>query len=104
MAGHGPNLTFSSAQIYSRASDGVDEVMKNFDKENKVHKESGKHQRRKDSDILTVVKILQEIKALQEIPGRTHAGIGTIPKDPISLNFSDLNAWITKHKRNWSQL
>lgn len=105
MAGHGPNLTFSSAQIYSRASDGVDEVMKNFDKENKVHKESGKHQRRKDSDILTVVKILQEIKALKEIPGRTHAGIGTIPKDPISLlNFSDLNAWITKHKRNWSQL
>lgn len=41
-------------------------------------------------------KILQEIKALKEIPGRTHAGIGTIPKDPISLlNFSDLNAWIT---------
>lgn len=44
MAGHGPNQTFSSAQIYSRASDGVDEVMKNFDKENKVRKESGKHQ------------------------------------------------------------
>ena len=102
MAGHGPNLTFSSAQIYSRASD---EVMKNFDKENKVRKESGKHQRRKDADILTVGKILQEIKALKEIPGRTHAGIGTIPKDPISLlNFSDLNAWITKHKRNKSQL
>lgn len=79
--------------------------MKNFDKDNKVHKESGKHQRRQDADILTVVKILQEIKALKEIPGRTHAGIGTIPKDPISLlNFSDLNAWITKHKRNWSKL
>ena len=79
--------------------------MKNFDKENKVRKESGKHQRRKDVDILTVVKILQEIQALKEIPGRTHAGIGTIPKDPISLlSFSDLNAWITKHKRNWSRL
>ncbi|XP_068693691.1 uncharacterized protein [Montipora foliosa] len=105
MAGHGPNLTFPSAQTYSRASDGVDDVMKNFDKENKVRKESGKHQRRKDVDILTVVKILQEIQALKEIPGRTHAGIGTIPKDPISLlSFSDLNAWITKHKRNWSRL
>lgn len=56
MTGHGPNQTFSSAQIYSRASDGVDEVMKNFDKENKVRKESGKHQRRKDADSLTVVK------------------------------------------------
>ena len=79
--------------------------MKNFDKENKVGKESGKHQRRKDVDIFTVVKILQEIQALQEIPGGTHAGIETIPKDPISLLiFSDLNAWITKHKRNWSRL
>lgn len=77
MAGHGPNLTFPSAQTYSRASDGVDDVMKNFDKENKVCKESGKHQRRKDVDILTVVKISQEIQALKEIPGRTHAGIGS---------------------------
>lgn len=105
MSGHGPNLTFPSAQIYSRASDGVGDVMKNFDKESKVRKESGKHQRRQDADILTVVKILQENKALKEIPGRTHVGIGTIPKDPISLlNFSDLNAWINKHKRNWSRL
>lgn len=96
MAEYRPNLTFPSAQIYSRASDGVDEVMTNFDKENKVHKESAKHQQRKDADILTVVKILQESKALKEIPGRTHAGIGRIPKDPISLlDFSDLNAWIT---------
>ena len=40
----------------------------------------------------TVVKILQENHALKEIPGQTHAGIGTIPKDPVSvLNFSDLN-------------
>ena len=100
-------LTFASAQIYSSASDGIDDVIKNFDKENKVYKECGKHQQRKDADILTVVKIFQEIQALKEIPGWTHAGIGTIPKDPISLlNFSDLhvNAWITKHKRNWSQL
>ena len=90
MAVHGPNLTFPSAQIYSRASDGVDDVMKNFDKENKVRKKSGKRQQRKDADFLTVVNILQEIQALKEILGRTHAGIGTIPKDPISLlDFSD---------------
>ena len=96
MAGHEPNLTFPSAQTYSRGSNAIDDVMKNFNKENKVYKESGKHQRRKDADILTVVKILQEIQALKEIPGQMHAGIGTIPKDPVSLlNFSDLNAWIT---------
>lgn len=101
MSGHGANLTFPSAQIYSRASDGATETMKNFDKENKVREESGKHKYRQDADILTVVKILQEIHALKEIPGRTHAGIGTIPKDPISvLNFSDLNACINKHKKS----
>lgn len=105
MSGHGANLTFPSAQIYSRASDGVACVMKNFDKESKVRKESSKHQRRQDADILTVVKILQEIQALKEIPGRTHSGIGTIPKDPISaLDFHDLNAWINKHKRRWVHL
>ena len=85
-------LTFPSAQIYSRTSEGVDDVIKNFDKENKVHKECGKHQQRKDADILTVLKIFQEIQTLKEIAGWTHAGIGTIPKDPISLlNFSDLH-------------
>lgn len=105
MSGHGANLTFPSAQIYSRASNGVGEAVENFDNENKVRKESGKHKRREDADILIVVKILQEIQALKETPGRTHAGIGTIPKDPISLlDFSDLNAWIKKHKRNWSSL
>lgn len=103
MSGHGPNLTFTSAQIYSRASDLVSDVMRNFDKENEVRKESGKHQRTQDADIMTVVNILKEIQALQEIPGRTHTGIGTIPKDPISvLDFSDLNAWINKHKKEWS--
>ena len=105
MSGHGANLTFPSAQIYSRASDGVTETMNNFDKENKVREESGKHKYRQDADILTVMKILKEIHALKEIPDRTHAGIGTIPKDPISvLNFSDLNAWINKHKNSWSRL
>ena len=105
MSGHGANLTFPSAQIYSRASDGVTETMKNFDKENKVREESGKHKYTQDADILTVVKILQEIHALKEIPDRTHARIGTIPKDPISvLNFSDLNAWKNKHKKSWSRL
>ena len=43
MSGHGANLTFPSAQIYSRASDKVTETMNNFDKENKVREESGKH-------------------------------------------------------------
>ena len=104
-SGHGANLTFPPAQIFSRASDEVTEAMKNFDKENKVREESGKHKYRQDADILTVVKILQENHALKEIPGQTHAGIGTIPKDPVSvLNFSDLNVWINKHKRSWSGL
>ena len=50
MSGHGANLTFPSAQIYSRASDGVTETMNNFDKENKVREESGKHKYRQDAD------------------------------------------------------
>ena len=66
MSGRGSNLTFSSAQTYSRASNGVGCVMKNFDKETKVREESGKHQLRKDADILTVVKTLQEINALKD--------------------------------------
>lgn len=105
MYGHGANLTFRSAQVYSRASDGIGCIVKNFDKENKLRDESSKHRRRQDTDIHTVVQILQEINALREIPGRTHAGIGTIPKDPISvLDFKDLNSWLSKHKKNWVHL
>lgn len=105
MSGHGANLTFPSAQIYSRASDGVACVMKNFDNESKVRKEPSKHQRQQDVDILTMVKTLQEIKASKEISGRVHKGIGSIPKDPISLlNFKDLYSWIKQHRRSWDNL
>ena len=100
MYGHGANLTFPSAQMYSRASDGVVCMMRNFDLQNKVRQESSKHTRRQDKYIKPVVEILQEMCALKEIPGRTHSGIGTVPKDPVSaLDFNDLNAWISKLKR-----
>ena len=39
-----------------------------------------------------VIKTLQDVNALKEIPGRTYQGIGTLPKDPISaLDFKDLS-------------
>ena len=59
--------------------------MKNFDQENHVRRESSKHKGREDSDIFTVVDIVKEIKAFNEVPGRTHPYIGSIPKDPISV-------------------
>ena len=47
----------------------------------------------------------KEIKAFNEVPGRTHPSIGSIPKDPISvLNFADLSTWLTKHKKSWINL
>lgn len=102
MYAHGANLNFSSAQTYSRASNPVKDTINNFDHENKLRKESSKHKRRKDGDIYVVVNTLHEVDALNEITGRTHRGIGTIPKDPISaLNFKDLNAWLSKHKKSW---
>lgn len=65
--------------------------MKNSDQEN--------------ADIQIVVDILKEINAFSQIPGRTHTGIGSVPKDPISvLNFADLNSWLTKHKKSWIPL
>ena len=70
--------------------------------ENKLHKESSKHKRRKDGDIYVVVSTVQEVDVLNEITGRTHCGIETIPEDPISaLNFKDLNVWLSKHKKSW---
>lgn len=102
MYAHGANLNFSSAQTYSRASNPVKDTINNFDHENKLRKESSKHKRTKDGDIYVVVNTLHEVDALNEITGRTHRGIGTIPKDPISaLNFKDLNAWLSKHKKSW---
>lgn len=50
------------------------------DLENKLHKESAKHRRRKDGDIYVVVNTLQEVEALKKIPCRTHNRIGTIPE------------------------
>ena len=92
MYAHDANLNFSSSQTYSRASNPVKDTINNSDHENKLRKESSKHKRRKDGDIYVVVSTLQEVDALNEITGRTHRGIGTIPKDPISaLNFKDLN-------------
>ena len=49
-SGHGANVTFPPAQIFSRASDEVTEAMKNFDEENNVREESGKHKYRQDAD------------------------------------------------------
>ena len=105
MYGQGANLSFQMAQKYSRASDDVKSIMKNFDQEINVHRESTKHKRREDSDITTVVDILKEVKAFSEVPERSHPNIGSIPKDPIAvLDFADLNAWLTKHKKSWINL
>lgn len=102
MYGQGANLSFKVAQTYSRASDDVKSIMNNFDQTTNVRRESTKHKRGEDSDITTIVNILKEIEAFCEVPGRTHSNVGSIPKDPISvLDFADLNAWLTKHKKNW---
>lgn len=53
--------------------------MINFHNENKLCKESPKHKRRKDGDIYIIIKPLQDIHALKEIPGKNHPGMGTIP-------------------------
>ena len=102
MYGQGANLSFKVAQTYSRASDDVKSIMNNFDQTTNVRRESTKHKRGEDSDITTIVNILKEIEAFCEVPGRTHPNVGSIPKDPISvLDFADLNAWLTKHKKSW---
>ena len=102
MFAHGANLTFHSAQEYSRAASVIKDIAAHFDCENKVCKESSKHKRKTDEDVFIVVDTLKKIEALKEISGRTHKGIGSIPKDPISaLDFKDLNVWLTKHKKNW---
>ena len=79
--------------------------MKNFDQEYHARRESSKHKRRQDSDIFTAVDIVKEVKACNEVPGRTHPNISSIPKGPISvLNFTDLNMWLTKQKKSWINL
>lgn len=105
MYAHGANLNFSCAQTYSRASNPIKDTICNFDNEIKLQKQSSKHRRRKDGDIFVVIKTLQDVNALKEIPGRTHQGIGTLPKHPISaLDFKDLSLWLTKHKKSWVNL
>ena len=48
-------------------------------------------------DIFVVTKTLQEVNALNEIPGRRDQGIGTLSKDPTSaLDLKDLGLWLTK--------
>ena len=85
MVRHGAKPTITSAQIYSRANDGVGHIIKNFDQESNVRKESSKHQRRRDVDIQIVVKVLGEIQAFKEIPGMDW----TYPKGP---NFWEFNS------------
>ena len=48
MYGQGANLSFKTAQTFSRASDDVMSIMKNFDQKNHVRRESSKHKRRGD--------------------------------------------------------
>ena len=92
MYAHGANLNFSCAQTYSRSSNSIKDTICNFDNEIKLQKQSSKHRRRKDKDICVVIKTLEHVNALKKIPGRTHQGIGTLPKDPISaLDFKDLS-------------
>ena len=44
-------------------------------------------------DIFVVTKILEEVNALKEIPGRRDQGIGTLSKDPTSA--LDFRVWLT---------
>ena len=93
MFAHGAYLTFHSAQEYSRAASVIKDNAAYFDCENKVRKESSKHKRRTNEDVFIVVDTLKKIEALEEISGRKHKGIGSIPKDPISaVDFNDLKS------------
>ena len=52
MYDHGANLNFCSAQIYSRASNPIREIMLNFDHQMKLKKQSSKHKSKKDKIFL----------------------------------------------------
>lgn len=65
---HGANLNFSAAQLFSRASDKLEEIVANFDKESCVKGESNKYARKaQEKDIMLVVKVLAEKKCLKNI-------------------------------------
>jgi len=83
-------------------SDDVKSVMKNFDQENHVRRDSSKHKRREDSDILIVVDILKEIKASNESLGEHTLILAQYLKTPSM--FSTLLKTQEKHKKSWINL
>ncbi len=101
IANQGANVSFASAQLVSRASQGVEAVLDNLDMALQVHRESGNHARidkQKDVRLIANEALRQNMSAYS--PGRAYKTFTKMNRDVLQgLTPSSLLTWIRKQKQ-----
>ncbi|KAJ7373246.1 hypothetical protein OS493_012835 [Desmophyllum pertusum] len=98
----GPNKTDNAIDKSSRASGGEDKIGENFDVQIHRATQSSSHSHRStDADESIVMENLRVVKPFAIVPNRMHDSFPDILPDPlVSLDQTELDKWLARHKRN----
>ena len=91
-------VTEAAVKRVSESAQSMEALMKTYDKESAVRRQSGKHTRQShQEDVLSLVKQMQseEHGIFENIPGRFHHAFPDFPRSPLArLNHEDLSKWM----------
>ncbi|KAJ7380627.1 hypothetical protein OS493_006962 [Desmophyllum pertusum] len=98
----GPNKTDNAIDKSSRASGGEDKIGENFDVQIHRATQTSSHSHRStDADESIVMENLRVVKPFAIVPNRMHDSFPDILPDPlVSLDQTELDKWLARHKRN----
>jgi uncharacterized C2H2 Zn-finger protein len=103
LVGQGANFSMERAEIYSRSTNAVQNIIENFDQEGNVKKSSSRHVHgATTTDVQTVLYELKRIDALDNIKnGRKHKSFHGFAADVLAkIDPLKLHKWINSHKKN----
>ena len=100
----GPNKTIESISKICKASNGIKEIIENFDEEALIHKTSVHHTIGDPlKDEIEMINDLIQLNPFSHIDGRAHNSFPNIKRSPLQyLNIVDFHQWLQKHKQEIS--
>lgn len=99
------DITDKTLHRISRSVEESEAIVKNFDKQSKTKKASGRNKAEKfQNDVHSLAELLHEKKVFEKKPGRQHKHIGQISADPLaSLDVKVLHSWMKNTLKNLSR-
>ena len=98
----GPNKTIESISKLCKASNGIKEIIENFEEEALIHKTSVYHTIGDPlKDEKEMINDLIQLNPFSHIDGRAHNSFPSIKISPLQYqNIVDFHQWLQKHKQN----